>query len=155
MGFCFFLSMSSITLAMKNDPTWRKRSYVVLQFLEMSLCLCAPILFSHFDLSGGYIFLAAETGLLSIFWVIFFRDFLKKDPDRRGNIFTLALDILAILLLPVPIIVTISDAAKQGFLLAFVIFYSLAFAIEFSVVYIQSWRSFLRMTVAVFDGRTA
>jgi hypothetical protein len=154
-GILFLSFDESVALALKDDPLWKKRSYVVLQFLEMSLCLCAPVLFSHFDLKGGYIFLAAETALLVIFWALFAKAFLKKDSEKHGNMFTLALDILAVVLLPIPLIDAISDSAKQGFLLAFAIFYGLAFAIEFGVVYIQSWRSFLKMTATVLDGKTS
>jgi hypothetical protein len=153
-GILFLSYDESIGAVIERSGIWKRRTYVGLQFFELSLCLCVPTLFYIFSVRGGYIFLTLESALLVVFWVVFIKDFFEKDKDRRSNIITLFLDVAA----AIPAILywtqIIDDGAIIGILATAVFFYAVFFLFEFIFVYVQSWRSFLKMTKLVI-GRSA
>ena len=147
-GILFQSYDDQIAFVVESDPPWRKRSYVLLQFSEMSLCLSAPILFSAWSLKGGYVFLLSETALLIVFWAIFIKNFLIDPSQRRANVITLFLDVAAVAA-PIIYYYAQDDGTVLGFLGAFLAFYLFFFLFEFAFVYVHSWVSFWRMTQVV------
>jgi hypothetical protein len=159
-GILFLSYDKSIGAILKHLSHSKNVIYIVFQFIELFLCLSAPLAFSVLGgINGGCAIVGFESIILFAFWIIFWKEFLQKDQDWRGNLGTLALDILAI----IPIILQLMSLSHMGYLdnlldhktigaifITFILFYSVFFLFEFSIVYIQSWRTFIRLTQVIF-----